>query len=118
YAEAGSALAYRLVRSPFEPFVYVQASESRGALVELRAREERLCLGVRTGAAGRVPELASSYLEALSAADLSPQRVRHEVLALFSRAHDELAGIGVSSAALASKLACDYYRYAEGLDSP
>ena len=106
------------MRAPTEPFVYLQAAEDPGALAELRAREERLCLGVRTGAAGRVAELSISYIEALAAADLSPQRVRHEVLALFSRVHDELAGIGVSSAALASKLACDYYRYAEGLDSP
>jgi two-component system response regulator YesN len=118
YAEAGAALAYRLVRAPTEPFVYAQAGEDRGALAELRAREERLCLGVRTGAAGRVGDLARSYIETLAAADLSPQRVRHEILALFSRAHDELAGIGVSSAALSAKLACDYYRYAEGLDSP
>jgi two-component system response regulator YesN len=118
YAEAGAALAYRLVRAPTEPFLYAQAGENRGALSELRAREERLCLGVRTGAAGRVGDLARSYIEALAEADLSPQRVRHEILALFSRAHDELAGIGVSSLALSAKLACDYYRYAEGLDSP
>lgn len=118
YAEAGAALAYRLVRSPVRPFLYAQGSESREALVELRTREERLCLGVRSGAVGRVPELAKAYIEALAAADLSPQRVRHEALALFSRAHDELAGIGVSSTSLSAKLACDFYRYAEGLDSP
>jgi two-component system, response regulator YesN len=117
YAEATAALAYRLVRAPTEPFVYVQASEDQDALGEFRSREERLCLGVRTGAFGRVPALAKSYLEALSAAGLSPQRVRHEVLSLFSRIHDELAKIGVSSTALSVKLACDYYRYAEGLDS-
>jgi two-component system response regulator YesN len=118
YSEAAAALAYRLVRSPAEPYFYVQGSEDREALADLRAKEERLCLGVRTGAGGRVPELAMSYVQALASADLSPQRVRHEVLALFSRARDELAGIGVSAASLSSKLACDYYRYAEGLDSP
>jgi two-component system, response regulator YesN len=118
YAEAEAALAYRLVRESSRPFVYVQAGEEREALAELKSREERLCLGVRTGAVARVPELARSYIEALGAADLSPQRVRHEALALFSRARDELAGIGVSSAALSAKLANDYYRFAESLDSP
>jgi two-component system, response regulator YesN len=118
YAEAMSALAYRLVRESSRPFLYVQAGEEREALAELKSREERLCLGVRTGAVARVPELARLYLEALGAADLSPQRVRHEALALFSRARDELAGIGVSSAMLSTKLANDYYRFAESLDSP
>ncbi len=65
-----------------------------------------------------MPELASVYLAALAAADLSPQRVRHEVLALFSRAHDELLGIGVSAASISARLGSDFYRYAEGLDSP
>jgi two-component system response regulator YesN len=118
YAEAAAALSYRLVREPTEPFVYTQPSENREAIGELRSREERLLLGVRTGAVGRVGELARSYVEGLAAADLSPQRVRYEVLALFSRAHDELAGLGVSSTVLSNKLANDYYRFAEGLDRP
>jgi two-component system, response regulator YesN len=118
YAEAEAALAYRLVRDGSRPYFYVQAGEDRDALLELKAREERLCLGVRTGAVARVPELAGAYLDALGRAELSPQRVRHEALALFSRSRDELAGIGVSSAILSAKLALDYYRFAESLDSP
>lgn len=118
YAEAASALSYRLAREPTEPFFYLQAGEDRAAMDELRSREERLCLGIRTGAVGRVGELAQGYVQALAAARLSPQRLRHEVLGLFSRARDELDGIGVSSAALSSKLASDYYRFAEGLDRP
>ncbi len=118
YAEARAALSYRLIREPTKPFFYLQAAEDREALERLRAGSERLCLGVRTGASRRVDALARDYLEALAAADLSPQRVRHEVLALFSRAHDELAGIGVTSTALGAKLASDYYRFAEGLDRP
>ncbi|MGA2545483.1 MAG: helix-turn-helix domain-containing protein [Rectinemataceae bacterium] len=118
YAEATAALAYRLVRDPVRPFFYVQTGENRDALAELKSREERLCLAVRTGASARVPELARSYTEAMDRADLSPLRLRHEVLSLFSRVQDELAKIGVSPAALSVKLACDYYRYAESLGSP
>jgi len=118
HAEAVAALSYRLVREPTKAFFYVQAGEDWASLGDLRSSAERLCLGIRTGAVGRVDELALAFMAALARADLSPQRVRHEVLALFSRAHDELAGIGVSSAALSTKLACDYYRFAEGLDRP
>jgi two-component system, response regulator YesN len=118
YAEAEAALAYRIVREGSRPYAYMQAGEDREALAELKEREERLCLGLRTGAAARVPELARAYLDALGRAELSPQRVRHEALALFSRARDELAGIGASSALLSAKLACDYYSFAESLGSP
>lgn len=118
YAEAAAALAYRLVREPGEAFVYARASEDRESLGELRSREERLCLALRTGATGRVAELAGAFIEALACAGLSPQRVRHEVLALFSRARDELTAVGVSAEALSNKLAVDYYRFAEGLDRP
>jgi two-component system, response regulator YesN len=118
YAEAEAALAYRLVRDGSRPYAYMEAGEDREVLVELKEREERLCLSLRTGAAARVPELAHAYLDALGKAELSPQRVRHEALALFSRARDELAGIGVSSALLSAKLACDYYSFAESLGSP
>jgi AraC-like DNA-binding protein len=118
YAEARAALAYRLIREPTKPYFYVQASEDWNALGDLRSSGDRLCLGIRTGAVGRVGDLALSFVAALDSAELSPQRVRHEVLALFSRAHDELAGIGVSTTALSTKLACDYYRFAESLDRP
>jgi two-component system, response regulator YesN len=118
YAEAEAALAYRLVRDGSRPYVYMQAGEDHEALAELKEREERLCLSLRTGAAARVPELARAYIDALGRAELSPQRVRHEALALFSRARDELAGIGVSSALLSTKLAFDYYSFAESLGSP
>ena len=115
YAEAASALAYRLVREPSRPFLYVQGTEDRDALNDLRTREQRLCLAVRTGAVVHVPELARSYAEALNTAGLSPQGVRHEVFALFSRIHDEFAHIGVSATALSAKLATDYFRYVESL---
>jgi two-component system, response regulator YesN len=118
YSEAVAALSYRLVREPSSAFAYTQASEDRAALDGLLAREERIRLGIRTGATGRVGDLARDYLSSLASADLSPQRVRHEVLSLFSRAHDDLAAIGVSTAALSAKFACDYYRFAEGLDRP
>ncbi len=118
YEEASACLAYRLVREPSRPFRYLQASEDPAAMGELREREDRLCLGVRTGATARVGELSAAYVASLGSARLSPQRVRHEVLSLFARIHDELAGIGVTSAALSAKLACDYYRYAESLDKP
>jgi len=118
YAEAEAALAYRLVRDASKPYAYMEAGEDREALALLKESEERLCLSLRTGAAARVPELARAYLDALGRAELSPQRVRHEALALFSRARDELAGIGVSSALLSAKLACDYYSFAESLGSP
>jgi two-component system response regulator YesN len=117
YAEAVAALSYRLVRQPVRPFFYAQGSEAREARDELRSHEERLCLALRTGAVFRVPELSRSYVEALDRADLSPQRVRHEILAFFSRAHDELGSIGVSTATLSAELTSDYYRFVESLDT-
>jgi two-component system response regulator YesN len=118
YAEAEAALAYGLVSAPSKPYVYSQGGEDREALAGLKEREERLCLGLRTGAVERTSELARDYLAALGGAGLSPQRVRHEALALFSRARDELALIGVSAALLSEKLDRDYYSYVESLDSP
>jgi two-component system, response regulator YesN len=118
YSEAQAALAYRLVRDASRPFVYAQAEEDREAIAELKEREERLCLGIRTGAVARTPDLTRDYIESLAGAELSPQRLRHEIIALFSRIHDELAGIGVSTAALSEKLDCEYYRLAESLDRP
>jgi two-component system response regulator YesN len=118
YAEAQAALAYRLARDASRPFVYSQAGDGRDALAEIKEAEDKLCLCLRSGAASRAKELARSYLRALGSADLSPQRVRHEVLSLFSRAHDELAQIGISSAALSSELGTDFYRLAESLDRP
>ncbi len=41
YAEATASLAYRLVRDPTRPFLYVQAAEDRDALAELKSREEK-----------------------------------------------------------------------------
>jgi AraC-like DNA-binding protein len=87
-------------------------------LAEIKEAEDKLCLCLRSGAVSRARELARSYLDALGSADLSPQRVRHEALSLFSRAHDELAQIGISSAALSSELGTDFYRLAESLDRP
>ncbi len=72
---------------------------------------------MRTGATARVPDLARAYTEALERADFSPLRLRHEVLVLFSRVHDRLAEIGVTSTALSIKLAGDYYRFVESLGS-
>ncbi len=114
--EAEAALAYALVRESSSPYVYEQGSEDAEALAELKGREERLFLGLRTGAAPRVPELARSCMEALGKAAISPQRVRHETLALFSRARDELARVGISPTLLSTKLARDYYSFVESLD--
>jgi two-component system response regulator YesN len=118
YSEAVAALSYRLVREAARPFVYAQGREGREVLEALKACEERILLALRTGADGRMDELTRAFVEALGSAELSPQRVRHEVIALFSRGRDELSGIGVSSPTLSTKLACDYYSFAERLDRP
>jgi two-component system, response regulator YesN len=115
--EAEAALAYSLVCDASRPYVYEQGSEDGEALSELKEREERLCLALRTGAASRVPELARSCMEALGKAARSPQRVRHETLSLFSRARDELSRVGISPSLISTKLARDYYSFVESLDS-
>jgi two-component system, response regulator YesN len=118
YAEAAAALDYRLVRDASRPFAYAQAGDDREAIAGLKEAEERLCLGLRTGAVARVPELARAYLDALGSEAFSPQRVRYEASALFSRARDELAGIGVSSEALSAQLGRGWFEYVESLDRP
>jgi two-component system, response regulator YesN len=115
YAEAKAALAYRLIRAPGRPFPYVEGAEGRDEMERLRSDEDRLRLGVRSGAVERVPALADAYLDSVLAAGLSPQRLRCEALALFGRLHDDLSAIGITSHALSAKLACDYYRFAEDL---
>jgi two-component system response regulator YesN len=114
YAEARAALAFRLARGPQKPFLYVQAAETRESLALIRSREDRLCLGIRSG--GRAAALALEYLEALGGEDVSPQRVRHEINSLFARIRDELAGMGVSPQTLSARLGADCYRLAEELD--
>jgi two-component system response regulator YesN len=116
YAEARAALAYRLLRAPDRPFLYQEGAEEREGMELLRAREERLRLGLRSGAIERVGPLAEAYLEAAVAAGLSPQRLRHEVLALFSRLRDDFAAMGVTVQALSAKLAREYYRLVEDLE--
>jgi two-component system, response regulator YesN len=118
FAEARAALAYRLIRDPSKPFVYARISETHETLTEMTSLEDRLCLGLRSGAADRAGELARSYLAALAKAEISPQRVRHEINALFSRARDELAEVGVTPEILSTKLAADYYRLTYALDRP
>lgn len=117
FAEAKAALDYRLVRGAERPFQYAQASESRESLARVKSREERLCLGLRSGASGRSAELAAAYLESLAAEDLSPQRVRHEINALFARIRDEFSDSGVATRSLSAGLSADFYGLASDLDS-
>jgi len=116
YAEARASLAYRLVRAPDRPFEYFEGEEGRDGIERLRSDEERLRLGVRSGAADDVARRADAYLASAIAAGLSPRRLRHGVIERFARLHDDLSAIGMTSQALSAALGCDYYRFAEGLE--
>ncbi len=119
YDEASSALAYRLVRGPERPFNYLQsADEDPAAIGSFRALEEKICLCLKAGAADQAPGLTLAFLDTLATAGLSPQRVRHEVLALFARALDELASVGISPATVAAGIGEDYYSFAESQGRP
>ncbi|HET7838505.1 MAG TPA: helix-turn-helix transcriptional regulator, partial [Rectinemataceae bacterium] len=114
-----AALAYRLVRGPEAPFRYRQtADEAPQSMAAFRAVEERIFLCLRAGAVDQAQLLSSAFLEALAGAGLSPQRVRHEVLALFARALDELGALGISPATVSAEFGADYYAHAESLGSP
>jgi two-component system, response regulator YesN len=117
FTEAKAALAYRLVRGAQKPFAYAQAAESRESLALIKSTEERLCLGLRSGACGRSNELAVAYLEALGSDDLSPQRLRHEINSLFARIRDEFSDSGIATRALSSGLSADYYSLTSDLDT-
>ena len=109
FEEASSALAYRLVSGPGKPFLYTQAREDNPAsLEELKSFKEMLCRAVVAGDAEETNARTAAFQAALAQAELSPQRVRHEIGALFAGILDAFGDLGVSPATVSHDLGVDY----------
>jgi two-component system response regulator YesN len=109
FAEAAAALSYRLVASPGGPFCYGGAGEDdRQTLEGLAELKERTRRAVVTGEAEDTETQATACLALLRGAGVSPQRVRHEIEALFASILDALRDLGVAPAAVAQSLGLDY----------
>ncbi len=116
FEEASAALAYRLVSGPGKPFLYTQAREDNPAcLEELKSCREKLCRAAVSGDAEETHARTAAFNSLLVSAELSPQRVRHEIGALFAGILDALGDLGVSPAAVSQDLDIDYDRTVERL---
>jgi two-component system, response regulator YesN len=116
YEEAVAALAYRLVNAGGTAFRYAPAREDDpGSIAELRAQGDRVCRATVSGDTSETVTHAEELLHGLRDAGLSPQRVRHEVDALFASVIDSFGALGLSAASLSDGLCIDYYRSVERL---
>jgi two-component system, response regulator YesN len=116
FEEATSALAYRLVSGPGKPFHYTQAREDNPAcLEELKSSREMLCRAAVSGDAEETNARTAAFQTLLVQAELSPQRVRHEISALFAGILDAFGDLGVSPSTVSHDLGVDYDRTVERL---
>ena len=116
FEEASSALAYRLVSGPGKPFLYTQAREdSPASLEELKSRREMLCRAAVSGDVEETNARTAAFQALLASAELSPQRVHHEIGALFAGILDAFSDLGVSPATVSHDLGIDYDRAVERL---
>jgi len=111
FEEAVAALAYRLVSSPGKAFRYAGVrTDDPALLAELKSRGERLCRAVVAGDTEDSGGRAEALFGMLESAQLSPQRVQHDVQALFAGILDGFAELGVSGATVSQDLGMDYDR--------
>jgi two-component system response regulator YesN len=116
FEEASAALAYRLVSGPGKPFLFTQAREDNPAgLEELKSCREKLCRTAVSGDAEETSARTAGFHSLLASAELSPQRVRHEIGALFAGILDAFSDLGVSPATVSHDLGIDYDRTVERL---
>ncbi|MGO9310287.1 MAG: helix-turn-helix domain-containing protein [Spirochaetia bacterium] len=108
FAEASAALSYRLVAPPGEVFRYGRAREDDPQTLEgLAEQRERACRAAVAGETVEAEVQAAAFATLLREAGISPQRVRHEIEALFAAVLDALRDLGVSPAAVAQDLHLD-----------
>ena len=116
FEEASAALAYRLVSGPGKPFLFTQTREDNPAcLEELKSCREKLCRAAVSGDAQETHARTAAFNSLLASAELSPQRVRHEISALFAGLLDAFGDLGVSPATVSRDLGIDYDRTVERL---
>jgi two-component system, response regulator YesN len=109
YEEACAALFLRLVTRGGAAFPYSPgAADDPSVLADLRSAAETVCRTVVTGDDGSLGGPLSAWLTRMDSARLSPQRIRHDVSALFASVLDELTALGVSPAAVSRDLGADY----------
>ncbi|HVP19761.1 MAG TPA: helix-turn-helix domain-containing protein [Spirochaetia bacterium] len=109
YAEAAAALLCRLASGPGKAFRYAQASEDDPAvLAELKSRSELLCRATVSGETEEAESRTTAFFTLLEETRLPPQRIRHEIGALFESILDALRELGVSAAAISRDLGVDY----------
>ncbi len=109
FREATAALSYRLVGLAGGPLRYEGTGEDDPRALEgLAERKERARRAVVAGEVQAADAQAASYLALLRGAGISPQRVRHEIEALFASILDALRELGVAPAAVSQDLGLDY----------
>ena len=108
FAEASSALSYRLVAPPGGVFRYGKAREDDPQTLEgLAEQRERACRAAIAGETVEAEVQAAAFAALLRDGGTSPQRVRHEVEALFAAVLDALGDLGLPSSAVAQELHLD-----------
>ena len=108
FAEASAALSYRLVMPPGRIVRYGRSSEDDPQTLEgLSDQRERTRRATVCGESVEAEAQAGAYAELLREAGISPQRVRHEIEALFASVMDSLRDLGVSPAVVSHDLNLD-----------
>jgi two-component system response regulator YesN len=109
FEEAAAALSYRLISGPGRVFRYMQAgADDPAQLAELKGRSERLCRAVVAGDVEESETRSAALFGMMEAALLSPQRVQHDIGALFAGVLDAFAQLGVSPGTVSRDLGMDY----------
>ena len=109
YREAVAALSARLAGPSGACFRYTQAAaDDPRTLDEMAAGRERTRRSVLSGEADDATAQGTSLLARLGSAGISPQRVRHEVEALFASIIDGLGDLGIVPAAVERDLGVDF----------
>ncbi len=108
FAEASAALSYRLVSPPGVVFRYGKRREDDPKTLDgIVEQRERTCRVTVAGESEEVAIQAAAFAALLKEAGISPQRVRHEIEALFAVVLDALGDLGISPSAVSQGLHLD-----------
>ena len=109
FKEAVAALSYRLVAGTGKVFRYpLDRADDPSQIAELKTRSEKLSRSVVAGDIEESETRSADLFGMMEASLLSPQRVQHDIRALFAGILDAFAQLGISPGTVSRDLGMDY----------